>query len=410
MVSSSSDSFSKPGLSVAIIGNGIAGAAAARQLSLTMPEQLDRITLYEIGRGPGGRASTRKTRAIPALGINHGAPYADITTSEGLELLSSLGDGITPYTGVRCVLDGNTGACQRRERLAGEALITGINGEMAAIAGALMLDDHNARLPRINSAYSTMIRGLSRSDGEEAPWILRDKNAEEVGRADWLVVAGSGVAHPRWSDTFGGEPPLVAVASQLADAQLNEALAVIAGQTAAPVLTVLMHCTGNEAEQWQRLGFNDGRVEHHSVLAKISIQPCGPESCSVVLHSTIDYARGNAGVYGASSSAARVGDASSDSAREEAIVDEMLTALGDIPGMPVIEKSRYGLGPLLHRWGNAFPEGQPLPGALSLCPTSRVAFCGDYTSTSARMGSCECALLSGTHAADAIRAQAMGDV
>ena len=71
---------------------------------------------------------------------------------------------------------------------------------MAAIAGALMLVDHNARLPRINSAYSTMIRGLSRSDGEEAPWILLDKNAEEVGRADWLVVAGSGVAHPRWSD------------------------------------------------------------------------------------------------------------------------------------------------------------------------------------------------------------------
>lgn len=409
MVSSSSDSATRPGLSVAIIGNGIAGAAAARQLSLTMPEQLERITLYEIGRGPGGRASTRKTRAIPALGINHGAPYADITTPEGLELLSSLGDAITPYTGVRCVLDGNTGACQRRETLAGEALITGNNGEMAAIAGALMLDDHNAPLPRINSAYSTMIRGLSRSDGEEAPWRLRDKNGEEVGRADWLVVAGSGIAHPRWSDTFGGEPPLVAVASTLADAPLNEALGIIAGQTAAPVLTVLMHCTGDVAEQWQRLGFNDGQIAHHSVLAKVSIQPCGTERCSVVLHSTIDYARSNAGVYGASSSAARVGDASSDSAREAAIVDDILTALGDIPGMPVIEKSRYELGPLLHRWGNAFPEGQALPRALSLCPTSRLAFCGDYTSTSARMGSCECALLSGTQAAEAIRAQAMED-
>lgn len=83
MSPSSTDPNPRDGLSVAIISSGIAGAAAARGLALSMPDALSRITLYEIGRGPGGRASTRKTRAIPELRINHGAPYADISTPAG---------------------------------------------------------------------------------------------------------------------------------------------------------------------------------------------------------------------------------------------------------------------------------------------------------------------------------------
>jgi len=60
-------------------------------------------------------------------------------------------------------------------------------------------------------------------------------------------------------------------------------------------------------------------------------------------------------------------------------------------------KSCYTFGPLLHRWGNAFPEGPALPADLAICPDSQVAFCGDYVDTPARMGSYECALLSGAN-------------
>jgi len=40
---------------------------------------------------------------------------------------------------------------------------------------------------------------------------------------------------------------------------------------------------------------------------------------------------------------------------------------------------------------------------LSVCPDARVAFCGDYVHTPARMGSCKCALLSGARIADVLR-------
>ena len=376
-------------MSIAIIGAGVAGASAARTLALSMPEQRGRIMLYEIGRGPGGRASTRKTRAIPKLGINHGAPHADITTREGLDLIASLGDAIKPYTGIRGVIDGQTGVFQPQKSRDGEAFIIGRNNEMANIAGAMLL-------PGINTQYSTMVRGLDRhGSGDHAEWVLSDKTGAAVGRADWLLVSGSGIAHPRWADTFGGEPPLVTAAARLHGPQLNDALAIIAQQKAAPVLVVLLYCTGDAANQWLRLGLNDAVVKDHDGLSKISIQPTGAGGCSVVLYSTIAYARKNTGVHGSSSSAARVGDAVSDTVREDQIIDDMLSALAAIPGMPAIAKSDCAFGPLLHRWGNAFPEGDPLPQALTVCPASKVAFCGDYVSTDARMGSVECALLSG---------------
>merc|ERR1712008_337716 len=139
-----------------------------------------------------------------------------------------------------------------------------------------------------------------------------------------------------------------------------------------------------------------------NTLSKIMIQPNNNNDdtnggCAIVLHSTSSYALENTGVYGSSSSAARVGDASSDSSREDLLVKELLQSLsGVLPGLPKVSSDNCAYGPLLHRWGNAFPSGAPLAEDLTLCPSSRVAFCGDYTETMARTGSVESALLSGT--------------
>ena len=106
------------------------------------------------------------------------------------------------------------------------------------------------------------------------------------------------------------------------------------------------------AHLWQNLEFADGIIDNNDVLSRISIQFDNQESCSVVLHSTTEFALRNTGVYGSSSSAARVGDASSDSLREEEIIDMMLNSLGSIPipHIPAMVKSNCAFGPLLHRW------------------------------------------------------------
>ena len=60
-----------------------------------------------------------------------------------------------------------------------------------------------------------------------------------------MIATGSGIAHPRWLDTFGGPPPLVKAASTLHDPQLDDALQVIGDQTAVSdkrlILSLIMY-------------------------------------------------------------------------------------------------------------------------------------------------------------------------
>ena len=44
----------------------------------------------EMGRGCGGRASSRKTRSQPNLVVNHGAPTFDVRTDKGREIVKHL--------------------------------------------------------------------------------------------------------------------------------------------------------------------------------------------------------------------------------------------------------------------------------------------------------------------------------
>lgn len=415
---------------VAIIGGGVSGCASARRLAQLAPSV--EITLYEIGRGPGGRASTRKTRAHPHLYINHGAPYADIRSGLGRSIVSSLGpSSVAPFLGARGSLNSNTGEFLRDSNTDedgddGPQYITGANGEMSEIAASLIRG-----IPSIETKYKTMVRALSRSaQTTGGAWELKDKDEQVIGTADWLVVAGSGVAHPRWLNTFSGEPPLIAAEQEHPDPKLRTALDAIAEQQVSPVLAVFFSCSGPVARKWLSLDYDVAEVEGSSVLSKVVIQGGTKneatdadsednEWCSVVLHSTEEFALQNSGVYGSSSSAARVGDASSDASREDSLIEMMVVALNEIPGVPAIDinsdenneassqqqsKSNYDYGPVLHRWGNAFPKGKALQEDLSFLPSSRVAFCGDYVASSeqVRFGSFESALLSGTSAGEKI--------
>mmetsp|Transcript_49608 Transcript_49608/g.55281 ORF Transcript_49608/g.55281 Transcript_49608/m.55281 type:complete len:531 (+) Transcript_49608:69-1661(+) len=474
-------------LRVAILGGGVGGCAAARRLAQWAtstniatesgrPSRKIHITLYEIGRGPGGRASTRKTRALPHIYINHGAPYADIRSTRGRSLISTLGPSgtIVPFDGVRGSIDATTGAfsapSNERDGSSGDAAaaaaadttntntktnnapmyITGASGEMSDLSTSLL-----AGFPSsiINTQYKTMIRGLSRitntnnkndndnSDGGgKQQWELRDKSERVVGVADWLVIAGSGVAHPRWSKTFGGEPPLIEAEQETPDPTLRQALDSIAKVEVSPVLAVFFSCSGSMARQWLALKYSVLDVKGSSVLSRVMIQGGGGGAkddsntnedendnnddcwCSIVLHSTENFALENTGVYGASSSAARTGGAASNVSKEEILIKKMMVALTEIPGMPTQYEdyinnnenggtgstdetlSVFDYGPALHRWGNAFPKGDPLSEELSFLPSSRLAFCGDYVATSeqARLGSFESALLSGNAAGENI--------
>ena len=73
---------------VAVIGAGVAACALAA--ALRRGGWRGELSLFETGRGPGGRASSRRSRQDPELCLDHGAPLLSITGEPAPALLDPL--------------------------------------------------------------------------------------------------------------------------------------------------------------------------------------------------------------------------------------------------------------------------------------------------------------------------------
>ena len=109
----------------------------------------------------------RKTRALPNIHVNHGAPYCDIRTDTGrANMNNDLGPNcVSKYSGVVGCLDSVSGKFihdnSNNNNLNNKKVdyVTGANGEMLQIASSLLT--HNIDTPStIDAKYKTMIRGL----------------------------------------------------------------------------------------------------------------------------------------------------------------------------------------------------------------------------------------------------------
>mmetsp|Transcript_38457 Transcript_38457/g.92072 ORF Transcript_38457/g.92072 Transcript_38457/m.92072 type:complete len:157 (+) Transcript_38457:110-580(+) len=80
----STDAAAPRSVKACVLGGGIGGCSAVRYLDTKS------LALVEMGRGLGGRSSTRMSRDDPRIAINHGAPSADIRTREGASIMKDL--------------------------------------------------------------------------------------------------------------------------------------------------------------------------------------------------------------------------------------------------------------------------------------------------------------------------------
>mmetsp|Transcript_33449 Transcript_33449/g.66598 ORF Transcript_33449/g.66598 Transcript_33449/m.66598 type:complete len:548 (-) Transcript_33449:304-1947(-) len=518
---------------VAVIGGGVGACSFVNELSKQRgPRCLD-VEIFEMGRGVGGRASTRLSRDVPGLAVNHGAPYFEVTSAKTASVCeelvtlgalaewdaSSIGGHIHSSTGAFEAFSeppltnpppagvagsGGSGASsgvgdQVKEKtrfFAGNPGINMLSKELlkgATQRVAETSDDEDATvLASVHLTTGTMVRGITHvkpgASSSARKWELRGRDGEVLAGAaegadeagggesavgfDWLVVTGNGLVHPRWTAAFGGLPPLAAAAADAESgpqsASLDAAISTIAAMGAAPVTAAMMawslpapqQCSPAPSEHAAAAdtaaavssqgalsaihdlpfrvlylgGDGDGSLPSSSILARVVVAPFGKdgasggEGVSLVLHSTTAFAESASGVYGATSTAARLAGASSDVGKEQAIVAELVAecrrvfkaagwdaAAAALPS-PVPNPNEHDgamWGPHLHRWGNAFPSGAPLPADLALCEDARVLFCGDFVeprsegtsvATPGRVGSVEGALLSGMQAAEALAA------
>jgi predicted NAD/FAD-dependent oxidoreductase len=374
--------------SIAVVGAGVAGCALVaqlRRLGCRAP-----ITLLETGRGAGGRAATRRSRRDDALAIDHGAPLFNLSAEPPPELLVPLRQGgwiglWPPGPAGLATLEagGRIAAGSGDGRLAGE-IQAGRRG-MESLAGGLL--ELAAEATPVGVAgpqvrYGVMVRELVPSPS--GSWRLLDAQGQLLAEADWLVLAGTLLAHPRGPQVFGwSEVPLAAAARQLGDPRLEAALQSIAALRSEARSNLLLVIAAAAARPWLSLPFRHlsftPDAQDRWGLERLSMQPLADGRVVVVAHSSAAVADRYLGIHGRRSSAGRLLDAPKDPGAEQRLIQALSEALSAslVPVLPE-DWSLAGVEQCqLMRWGAAFPCAPGLDAESMVCPDSRVALCGD---------------------------------
>lgn len=359
---------------LAVVGAGVAGcglAAALRQGGWRGSQ-----ILLEIGRGPGGRTATRRSRHDRSLALNHGAPLFNITAQPEPQLLEPLrrGGWITPWPGAIHSLDGQGKLAPALKDPLGSGRLWQGHPQMDGLCrGLLALAQRGAPTPLWSS---TLVRRLEpQRDG--LGWLLRGSDAAPLLHCRWLVLSGTLLAHPRCQTVFGWpDVPLQQAAAELAEAQLLEAAAALASIEASASSNLLFRLGESQAQAWRlqpwRLLQFDPAAQHRWGIRRVSLQAMDAGHWGVVVESSASFAERYRQVYGSRSSAARLLGAAPPPEAEARLIAALDRAVQDALGL-----STAGAELQLMRWGAAFPRPPGLKSELRLCTAARIGFCGD---------------------------------
>mmetsp|Transcript_8334 Transcript_8334/g.24670 ORF Transcript_8334/g.24670 Transcript_8334/m.24670 type:complete len:277 (-) Transcript_8334:585-1415(-) len=267
---------------VAVIGGGVAACSLAHGLRDSLASRAVSLHVFEMGRASGGRAATRGTRDDPDLRVDHGVPAFAALTPEFGALCESL---VATDVLRRCDGDGSafgvlrsSGTFEAEDAAGAPTRYRPPFGKgMNALCDGLLGGESTLA----NFTPGTMV---TKVEPVAAQWRLTSKGGVDLGTFDWLVVSSTGLAHPRWRTTFGGEPPLVEAAAALGDTALDATLAALAPLQSKPVTAAMLAYGSDAAAAWASLPFFKAQVEADPVLSRIVVQRVSQSLTAVVLH------------------------------------------------------------------------------------------------------------------------------
>ena len=396
---------------IAVIGAGVAGSACAA----TLQRAGMAVTIFDQGRGPGGRAGSRTSRlhTDPDMRIDHGCPHFDCSSTSlfrpEVDQLVSAGV-LKKWTGIYRQLDDSTGVMTDHGVVDPDSnSMTHFADELFGAADAMglscMCSQLLESLPIRNVRYGTQVTQL-KWNGRHWTVIGRTEKvaARDLGTFDWLVCSTFALGHPRFQKLNKLPPPLC----NQQDARFTSVVKMCSSVESSPVQVVLLAFKDTEAgsvagtHAFSGLPFDTLQVRNSEVVERI-IYTHSNGYHSFAVHSTNSFGVAHADVVGSESvrsclagkgPRAAVGSSSAEASTRDILFAAFLNVLGKT-GVVLPKDPDYG--PSLHRWGSAF---NTVPS--DLCPVSPdlgLAFCGDWTSlTGGVSGSAE----SGLEAAAAI--------
>lgn len=335
---------------VAVIGAGISGAVCASNLAKNGIS----VTIFESGRGPGGRMSRRREISEDGreLYFDHGAPYFSTTNADMEEMISvwEARGLVAEWKQTFGSFDFITKKFINSEKEGSNKKYVGIPG-MNSICKALC-QEHG-----VESKFGVMVGKLEWLENKDL-WSLKDSNGQDLGQFNGVVASDKSTFSQRFTQVSGKPPPL--------DLNMIPGLADMIKEVPVKPCFALMLAFENPLSSIQLKGFS---FENSEVLSRAFCESSKPGRSTAserwVLHSTEQYAEGII---------ARAGLQKPSNAALTEIADELFqefqrTGLND--SLPFFKKA--------HRWGSAFPATSIAKDEKCIWDgTKKLAICGDF--------------------------------
>ncbi|ONK65208.1 uncharacterized protein A4U43_C07F34790 [Asparagus officinalis] len=358
--------------SVAVIGSGISGAVCASILARGGVS----VTVFESGRGPGGRMSQRRetTEDGKELLFDHGAPYFSVEHSDEVMSVVSSWESrglVAEWKEKFGCFDRSTAKFLDFKKEGTSKKYVGVPG-MNAICKALCYE------PGVEAKFGTIVAKVDMLQ-DRGLWLLSGLDGQVLGQFDGIVATDKNISSPRFTGLTGRLPPL--------DISLSPELAVMMQDIPVRSCFVVMLAFSEPLSSIPVKGFSFKSSEVLSWAFCDSSKPgrnhIPPNSECWVLHSTAEYA---ASVIARTGLRKLSNETLAKVAQE--LFQEFLASGLNIP-QPFFMKA--------HRWGSAFPVAAAIGGDDNCLwdETKKLAICGDFCASP----NVEGAILSGMRAA-----------
>ncbi len=350
-----------------IIGGGISACVfASKYLNNNIKKK---IALIEIGRGLGGRSSTRISKGFKGWKLNHGSPNLNITNSNNNPLLKSYIDELIENKFIKIDdseifflnEDSNTETIKKSEFSCGENYLP--LDSMSRLSQNII--ESNNLKGKIDFFFETLILDLQFDDKE---WVLLSKNGEKF-KSKYLICSTNLLLHKRSLKILNTKQiPLRKAIPINNDKKIDLLLSFLNKQSFIPRLTFLIYTNTNYSykdiyPKKQRYFYLKNNLENKYKFERIIFQLQGNNKLGIVVHSkNIEFINSYL-----------------NAKDEEAFKQKIITNFNDLfEENSIVNKLTFDEKISIMKWRASQPSGIAVPLSLQFSRKYRIGFCGDW--------------------------------
>ncbi len=350
-----------------IIGGGISACVfASRYLKNNISKN---VALIEIGRGLGGRSSTRISQRFKGWELNHGAPNFNISNSKNNLLLKNYIDELVENKFIK-IDDSEIFFLNEYSNLETQKInefSCGVNylslDSMSQLSRKII--EVNNLKGKIDFYFETLIVDLKFNDNE---WLLTSKNGEKF-KSKYLICTTNLLLHKRSLKILNiNQIPLRKAIPLNSDKKIDLVLNFLDKQSFIPRLTFLIYTNDNYSykdfySKKQRYFYLKKNLENKYKFERIIFQLQDNDKLGIVVHTkNIDFINSYI-----------------NAKDEEVFKQKIITNFNELfEDNSIVNSLSFDEKISIMKWRASQPSCVAVPLSLQLSRKFRIGFCGDW--------------------------------